>query len=306
MSRGEVALHWRGRLDSALAGLEDPRVAHGGAAPQPREARVSAAQAGAACAASALAPDPARFDEAGRFREAVFTATREVAIVALRSSAPQLQPARGIVDATLADPDSLRPSLAEWLGELDEGGLAALRSAAVSWVIDARALAARRGAPDWHEPRALAHTPGPLRVTITAHVDARRPADQPGAGPHLMVIRPRSSSRDARIAHRTALLWALVRGEVPSSVVLGIRDTMQRVGFRIDDARLGEAVNEAAQDIAEVLAGEEASRSPGPQCRHCRILATCAAGATWLGSGSLHWRPGADQSGAGRWPEPTM
>ncbi|MEZ5237903.1 MAG: hypothetical protein R2716_02750 [Microthrixaceae bacterium] len=87
-----------------------------------------------------LAPDPARFDEAGRFREAVFTATREVAIVALRGSAPQLQPARGIVDATLADPDSLRPSLAEWLGELDEG-LAALRSAAVSWVIDARALA---------------------------------------------------------------------------------------------------------------------------------------------------------------------
>lgn len=288
--------HWRDALDGAVAEMPAGRAVRGRPTAGPGDRgdgvldRVGTFQAGAPCPAVAMVADPDRFDERGAFRESVFTARREVALVALRE-APAGMPAHEMVTSVLNTPDSLRRGVADWLRSLEPAAVAALRADAVSWVVDARALAARRGEPQWHEPRALAYTPRSLSTALTAQVDAVRTVRAGTAQDrtHLLVLRPRSSPADRRVAGRTALLWSLVRGEEPASVVLAMRATLERVRFAVDGELLSTALGEAVVDLGFAAEPGAAPRRVGPHCRYCRILGSCADGSGHLESLKERW-----------------
>lgn len=282
MNRGEVVRYWRQRLDEALDASGVPTVEELPAPPVID--RLALFHTGSECVASAMDPDPHRFDADGFFIEAVFTATREVALVALRTL-PDEMPAYEMVESVLRGRDALRAGVAAWVGQLDHAGIAALAAAAVSWIVDARALGARRGEPDWQLPRGLDHAPSGRGVVLTATVDAVR---RSSGGPHLLVVRPTSTSTDRRVAARVALAWVLVRAEVPSSVVLGIRNSLQRVRFEVDRSFLDEAVGWAVDDIAHAQRPSLAPRHPGPYCRWCSIADGCAQGCAWLERARVH------------------
>ncbi len=226
-----------------------------------------------------MAPDPDRFDDDGRFIEATFTATREVALVALRSGVPAAGPV-GMVESTLATPEDLRWGVVKWIEEADRGALATLRNAAVSWVTDAIALAARHGAPEWHVPAAMRFDPRGPGVQLTASVDAVR---ETGSGTHLFLMRSRAGTTDARIAGRIALLRVLERGQVATSVVLGFRDSLERGTYPVTDEMLHDAVHGAVDDIFHARRPSSAPRIPGPQCRYCVLLSRCPEGVEHVG-----------------------
>ncbi len=287
--RGELVRHWRTRLDSALDGAAVPTA--GELDTPPVITRFSLFHMANRCPASALVEDRARFDAEGNFVEAVFTATREVALVALsvdradradhvRSHTTGIDP-HEMVERALAGPRGLRDGVGRWVRELDRAGAGALRSAAVSWVLDALALAARRGEPEWQSPRLLEHTPGGRGVTLTAGIDALRSTEQ---GRHLMTVRSSAGATDKRVAARIALLWVLVRGEVPASVVLGFRDSLQRRRFDVDEEVLDRAIDDAVVDITRAQRPSTAPRDPGPGCRRCSLSRDCPPGIEWVGS----------------------
>lgn len=282
VNRGELVRHWRGRLDEALDADGVPTIGELDAPPVID--RLGLFHTGSECVASAMHPDPDRFDADGAFIEAVFTATREVALVALRSS-PIGTAAFEMVERVLDEPDALRPGAGAWVGQLDHAGVAALRAAVVSWIVDARALGARRGEPDWQHPRALDHAPPGRGVVLTAAIDAVRKS--PG-GPHLLVVRSAGTSVDRYVAMRAALLWVLVRAEVPSSVVLGIRNSLERLRFEVDQAFLDGAVERAVTDIAHAQRPSLAPRRPGRYCRWCRVAGLCPEGSAWIERVGVH------------------
>lgn len=276
MSRGDVARYWRDRLDTALgdAGFT-PASTTGDPPDPPGLERVAVHHAAAVCPAGAMAPDPHRFDSTGRFVEATFTAIREVALVALRTAVPGSDPV-AMVDSALSRPEVLRSGVADWVRRADRAALATLRNSTVAWVVDALAVGARRGEPAWCSPALLSHPVGYRGVTICAGADAVRSR---GSDVHLLVMRPREGLTDRRVAGRVSIVWAIVRGEVPSSVTLGLRDSLERRRFVVDEGLLEESLRDAVDDIGWAQQPSTAPRVPGPQCRHCRLLSRCAEGA---------------------------
>lgn len=280
--RGHLVRAWRLRLEGALAEAAVPPARKLDVPPVVD--RLGLFHTGADCPASSLAPDPDRIDADGRFIEATFTAAREVALVALREGVVGMAP-REMVDGALADPGSLRSGVASWVSELDHAGTAALRAAAVSWMTDARALAARRSEPDWQAPRLLAHRPAASGVTLTAAVDA---VQRSVSGAHLMTLRSSATANDRRVAARIALLWVLVRAELPVSVVLGMRNTLDRLRVDADEDLLESALTDATIDIARARRPSSAPRRPGPWCRWCSLAADCPPGGRWSDRHPMH------------------
>lgn len=264
--------HWRGRLDEALEAAGVPTTQELDAPPVLD--RLALHHAGAVCPAGAMTPDPERFDAEGRFVEATFTCTRELALTALRRS-PSGRPATEIVQEAMAEPEMLRWGVADWMNKTDRAGHSTLRNAAVSWVTDARALAARRGEPQWQSPAGLKHQPKRRGVALTATVDAVRAT---GSGTHLFVMRARRHPTDRRVAGRVALLWILVRGEATRSVVLGMRDSLERDVTQVDEELLEEATAHAVNDLRRAQRPSLAPLVPGVHCRYCRLLPQCTEG----------------------------
>ncbi len=258
---------WRRRLDEEVVARGVPAAADLPSGPV--RDWVPAHVAGALCPARAHLPDPDFVETAG-------TASRAVALTALRSitSASSARPAE-MVRAVVADPSALRPGLADFIRGLDRAGRAAVVGASTRWLVDAVALAHRRGTPSWQEPFNLRYSPDGCGVTLSAGVDAIR---RRGAEVHLLVIRLRPYPPDARLARRTALLWALVRGEEPASVVLGHRESMDLVRHDIDPDVLEWAVSDAADDIRWAQRPSEAPPVPGGECRYCPMLDVCPEG----------------------------
>lgn len=281
MRPSAVSREFARRLDAALEqdagdapGVSGPYVNDAAPGAAPVSQRVSLHRAAAECPAGALVEDPRRFDAEGDFVEAVFTCTREVALNALRRNPPG-RPAEEIVQEAMADPESLRWGVADWVARADRAARSVLHDSAVSWVIDARALAARRGEPQWQPPAALSHRPRGCDVTLTATVDARRTT---GSGAHLLVLRPRRDSAERRLVGRVALLWALGRGEVAASVVLGVRESLERRQSLVEDSLLEEAIDDAVADIGRTQRPSLAPRIPGAECRYCGALSECEQG----------------------------
>jgi hypothetical protein len=264
--------HWRGRLDEALEAAAVPTAEQLDAPPVLD--RLALHHAGAVCPAGAMVPDPERFDAEGRFVEAAFTCTREVALTALRRTPPG-RPAMEIVQEAIAEPEALRWGVGDWLSQTDRAGHSTLRNASVSWVTDVRALAARHGEPQWQSPAALAYQPKHRGVALAAAVDAVRVT---GVGTHLFLMRARRHPTDRRVAGRVALLWILVRGEEPTSVVLGMRDSLERDVTEVDEELLEEATAHAVNDLRWGQRPSLAPLVPGAHCRYCRLLPRCAEG----------------------------
>ena len=232
MSRGATAAAWRARLDERLEAQGVPTAV----VPLTERTNewIPAHMAAAVCPAGARLP---RED----FVETAATAARALALTALRSDAMGSAGPSGrtghpgiarpadkwrpgdLVGLAIADPSVLRPGLADFLRGLDRAGRAAVVASSTRWLVDAVALAHRRGAPSWQDPTPLRHIPSGCGVTLSAGVDAvRRRHDQA----HLFVVRLRQSPSDDRLARRSALLWAVVRGDEPASVVLGYRESL--------------------------------------------------------------------------------
>lgn len=300
MSRGDVARRWRGRLDAAL---DDP--ADGAPVPTtedlpapPVSERIALHEASAACPRGAMAPDPQRFDASGSFVEATFTATREVALVALRNAAPANTPVE-MVESALSRPEALRSGVADWIQRVDRAALATLRNSAVAWVTDAMAVGARRGMPEWCAPALLRHRVDDRGVTICAATDAVRRHQQVV---HLLVMRPREGVTDRRVAGRVVLLWAIVHGEEVASVTLGMRDSFDRRRFEIDEVLREESVGDAVDDIRWAQRPSTAPLVPGAQCRYCVLLDQCPEGVAKVGSNRRYPFPAASAVGS----DPTM
>jgi len=266
-TRGEVAKHWRDRLGDGLrsAGVEPPDAD----GPGPARDWLGHHLAAEPCAARAYVVH----DD---FEESASTAARAIALTALagRSTGDDLPTDR--VNAVLEVPEDLRPSLAEWLRGLDRAGTAAVAAAATAWLVDAVALGHRRGdEPAWQDPRTVAFKPKPWGVSLAASCDAVRASP---AGINLLVVRRRASATDARLARRVALVWALVTGQVPASVVLGHRDSLQRDRHPVDDPMMEVALQDAVLDIGWAIAPSGAPVVPNSGCRHCPLLDSCEDG----------------------------
>lgn len=277
MSSSEVVRHWRDRLSAALddpaEGIPVPRL--GDLPAPPVLDRLALHHAAAVCPAGVMPPDPQRFDEDGRLVEATFTMIREVALVALRNAMPGSD-AVTIVDAAMSQPDMLRQGVADWIRGADRAAVATLRNAAVSWVVDARAVGARHGEPQWCPPTPLVYPVGDRGVKISAAADALR---RTASGVHLLVMRSRCGLTDRRVAGRVALLWAVVKGTVASSVVLGMRASHARLSFEVDDDLLEDSIADAVNDLRWAQQPSLAPIVPGSDCRYCRLLPVCVEGA---------------------------
>lgn len=283
MTRAEVVAEVRRRLDAALDASSIPTVAPG--EDGPAHDWISLHDAAEVCPARAFVPG----DD---FAETAATAARAIALTALGgqgASVPRTASASDRVQASMDSPEALRPSLADWLAERDVAGRAAVANAAVAWLVDAVALAHRRPPePRWLEPRSITHKVRRHGVTLAASADAARrrgASDNPVGGgslevvgPHVLLIRLRPQSTDGRVSRRLALVWALSSGDVPSSIVVGHRETHTRVQLEMDEQLVDLAVAEAVEDIGHAVTPSDAPRVGGPGCRHCPLLDVCDVG----------------------------
>lgn len=307
MSRAATAAAWRARLDGALDASHAPTAEQG----RPGVDWVGPSVAAARCPARALVSvEP--------FSETAATAARALALTTLRSG-PGTGSADGVrqavspaeqVRAVMEEPSVLRPGLAGWLRGLDRAGRAAAVAAATRWMVDAVALADGRGAPHWQDPAGLRYQPRNREVVLSAAVDATRDR---GDGVHLLIVRLRHDPTDGRLSRRIALVWALVRGQEPRSVVVAHRESLGRDRHAVDHEVLEASVADAVDDIRWASRPSTAPTVTGPGCRHCHLLDDCDPGRRHLealpGSPFPAWvgvsgPSGSGQSGDGA--DPTM
>lgn len=300
--RAEVIRRWLGAVEESVAessaGAGDP---NGDTEPM----RVDSHLAAADCPAGHLGPSE-------EYRDSARNAARELALETLRRNPPAGAGARRDplteVAATLGETTVFRPGLASWFEEIDRAQRAAVVAAAVSWMVDALALAARHGEPTWHSPSHRARKLGSAPVTIAVRVDASR---QTRAGNHLLVLSPGARRTDQRLARRIALVSAAAYGEVPVEVHIGHRDTLGRYRHEIDGKQLDLGVEELTDDIRWRLSPSGAPRLPGRSCSWCSLADQCPEGSAHLnatrGSPVPSWLvPAAAAQDPSDGAEPTM
>ena len=293
--RAEVMQHWLGAISAEASerGFGPP--------PDPDDRpRVDAHLASALCPAQRLAPGE-------EFRDSARVWARSIGLEALRrhaagrADAPR-DPVAEVTDV-MGESTAHAPGLGMWLDQIDRAESAAVAAAAVSWMVDALALAARHGEPLWHSPTArMRDLPSP-RVRVSARVDAVR---ETTSGTHLLVVAPRPQGTDARLARRVALVSAVANGEVPLQVHIGHRETLTRHSHPIGGAEFDRAVSEVADDIGWKLEPSSAPRVPGAGCRWCPLADDCPEGTAHLvatrGAPAPLWL--VDERGPGHSPGP--
>jgi len=301
--RAEVIGRWLGAVEESVAeSSAGARVSSG----DTEVLRVDAHLAAADCPAGHLGPSE-------EYRDSARNAARELALETLRRNPPRGAGARrdplAEVSATLGETTVFRPGLASWFEEIDRAERSAVVAAAVSWMVDALALAARHGEPLWHIPSHRARKLVSAPVTIAVRVDASR---ETRAGNHLLVLAPGPRRTDQRLARRIALVSAAAHGEVPVEVHIGHRDTLGRYRHGIDDEQLELGVEELTDDIRWRLSPSDAPRLPGRSCTWCALADVCPEGSAHLdatrGSPVPPWLvpTAAAQESSAEGAEPTM
>lgn len=273
MRRGDTAGLLRKRFDAAVASaMEEVAGTVGDQHAIPVVGWVPLHLAAAPCPAEAFGP------AGGEFEEVAATAARRIGLTALRECFEGSPSA--MVSQAVQHPELFGPSLADWLAGLDRAGRAAVAAEATSWLVDTRALAQRARVPEWQSAANISYEPGGSGVKVAVACDAvRRMTD---GILHLYLTRPTSGPRDRRICCRIALVWALVRGEVPGSVVLGYRDSLRRGSFSIGDAEIDLGIADAVTDVRYAVAPVSAPAVTGERCHRCRLLEDCEPGERWV------------------------
>ena len=271
--RAEVIGRWLGAVEESVA---ESSAGAGVSSGDTEVLRVDAHLAAADCPAGHLGPSE-------EYRDSARNAARELALETLRrhpqGGAGSPRDPRAEVASTLGETTVFRPGLARWFEEIDRAERAAVVAAAVSWMVDALALAARHGEPLWHSPSHRARKLVSAPVTIAVRVDASR---ETRAGNHLLVLAPGARRTDQRLARRIALVSAAAHGEVPVEVHIGHRDSLRRQSHSIDHDVLDVAVAELTDDVRWRLAPSAAPRLPGRSCSWCALADQCPEGSEHL------------------------